>query len=361
MPGVVIHHSAASTGKYVGCPSIVVLPSGEYIASHSHFGPGSTNSRSFIYISRDRGKSWDFLTSLEGQIWSNLFIHNESLYIMGTDHCDRSDGRLNGMVVIRRSDDGGRTWTTPVDGATGLLTDQDGWHTAPCPVAVQNGRLYRAVEFAAESNRSTWCSCVLSAREDADLLNRKSWLFSEQFEHPWSESQWIEGNMVVAPDGAIINVLRENHQGEDREKAAEQIDRAIMLHVLEDGNRLHWRPEISGIDFPGGGVKFTIRYDSISMIYWALVNKQLDPPALRNRLYLSMSRDLRHWHAKYTLLEHEDLRYHAFQYVDWVFDRGDIVYVSRTAFDDGVGGAHSFHDANYLTFHRVTDFRSYIT
>ena len=42
VPGIVIHHSPASTKRYVGCPSIVVLPTGEYVASHSYFGPGAT-------------------------------------------------------------------------------------------------------------------------------------------------------------------------------------------------------------------------------------------------------------------------------------------------------------------------------
>jgi len=32
--------------------------------------------------------------------------------------------------------------------------------------------------------------------------------------------------------------------------------------------------------------------------------------------------------------------------------------VSRTAFDDGLGGAPRTHDANFLTFHRFGDFRA---
>lgn len=31
--------------------------------------------------------------------------------------------------------------------------------------------------------------------------------------------------------------------------------------------------------------------------------------------------------------------------------------VSRTALDDGIGGAHRGHDANFMTFHRIADFR----
>jgi hypothetical protein len=31
--------------------------------------------------------------------------------------------------------------------------------------------------------------------------------------------------------------------------------------------------------------------------------------------------------------------------------------LSRTAFDDGLGGAHNAHDANFLTFHRIENIR----
>src|SRR5262249_16985968 len=36
----------------------------------------------------------------------------------------------------------------------------------------------------------------------------------------------------------------------------------------------------------------------------------------------------------------------------------DIIAACRTAYDDGKGGAHSAHDANYLTFHRFANFRT---
>jgi hypothetical protein len=43
--------------------------------------------------------------------------------------------------------------------------------------------------------------------------------------------------------------------------------------------------------------------------------------------------------------------------VDWQFDGADILAVSRTAFEDESGGAHRAHDANFMTFHRIRDFR----
>ena len=45
-----------------------------------------------------------------------------------------------------------------------------------------------------------------------------------------------------------------------------------------------------------------------------------------------------------------------FQYVDFVFCGEDIVFASRTAFNH----AHNFHDSNYITTHRIEQFRSLI-
>lgn len=53
----------------------------------------------------------------------------------------------------------------------------------------------------------------------------------------------------------------------------------------------------------------------------------------------------------------ESLRDTGFQYVDWQFDGDDIIYTVRTAYD----GAHSFHDANRITFGRLPGFRSHIS
>jgi hypothetical protein len=73
---------------------------------------------------------------------------------------------------------------------------------------------------------------------------------------------------------------------------------------------------------------------------------------------LMSSPDLKSWTIQRTILEHPDPLQHAFQYVDWQFEGKDLIVASRTAFDDETGGAHRAHDANYLTFHRVNNFRT---
>ena len=42
-----------------------------------------------------------------------------------------------------------------------------------------------------------------------------------------------------------------------------------------------------------------------------------------------------------------------FQYVDFLFDGDDIIFLCRTA----DCGAANFHDANFSTFHRIRNFR----
>lgn len=260
-------------------------------------------------------------------------------------------------MVIRRSDDDGRTWTTPADSRTGLLSDYDGYHTAPMPVISHAGRLWRTMEFAPHPERLFWRTFMLSIQEDADLLRRDDWVTSEMMEHIDSHSQWIEGNAVVDRDGSVVNLLRTNYRGALADRAFGYVDRAAIVHVSGDGRQLVHHPDYDIIAMPGGGTKFTVRFDPESDTYWALVNRQLDPAARRNRLYLASSPDLRRWTVERLLLSHPDEDHHAFQYVDWVFDSDDIIYVSRTAHDDDEGGAHNYHDANYLTFHRVDGFR----
>jgi len=143
VPGVVIAHSPASSGLYIGSPSIAVLPNGEYVASHDFFGPKSAEgvkALTRVYASADRGKTWQQRSEIVGAFWSTLFVHREALYLLGTD-------KHHGNAVIRRSTDQGRTWTTPATVETGLLRDNGEYHCAPMPVVGHNGRLWRGMEW----------------------------------------------------------------------------------------------------------------------------------------------------------------------------------------------------------------------
>ena len=108
VPGTVIHHVAATTSCYVGCPSIVVLPSGTYVASHSHFGNGATNSDSFVYRSDDRGTSWEPIAEIHGQIWSKPMKSGPSAVTTSIPPANRrpSDARIQpGLQSVRPAED----------------------------------------------------------------------------------------------------------------------------------------------------------------------------------------------------------------------------------------------------------------
>ena len=340
-PGVVIDTSPDFDRVYVGCPSIAVLPDGSYVASHSWFGPGTDNDSLAVFASEDRGRCWHHLADIKGQWWSNLFVHGEALYIMGVS-------KRYGHVVIRRSTDGGKTWTEPKDRKSGLLLGDAQYHTAPVPVVVHNGRVWRAMEDA--MGGGGWAkhfrTFVMSAPVDADLLNADNWTRSNRLKCDQQRlgTGWLEGNMVVAPGGKLVNILRVALAGGDK---------GAVVRVSDGGKTVSFDPEHDFIDLPGGANKFTIRYDQKSGRYWSLANKEKDPAAYRNILALTSSRDLLEWQVESIILRHFDTRHHAWQYVDWLFDGQDMVAVSRTAWD----GAHNAHDANYFTFHRIADFR----
>jgi hypothetical protein len=351
VPGVVIGHSPASSKQYIGSPSLAVLPSGEYIASHDFFGPELENNHSRIHRSTDKGKTWELLTELPGQFWSSLFVHRQKLYIIGTS-------KKRGDVIIRRSDNGGRSWTGTSE-ESGILLSDSKYHCAPVPVLVHNGRIWRAFEDYSGKWGISFMPLVISADLSSNLLKPESWTVSNKL--TWGNWEpytgWLEGNMVVTPEGTLVNILRVD----ERVKGG----KAAIVQVSGDGRILQFNHEKDFIDFPGGSKKFTIRYDDKTQQYWSLTNwihpddaGKWIPPRTRNTAALISSKDLRNWSVKSVILRSPDYEKTGFQYIDWLFEEEDIIAVSRTAYDDGLGGAHNAHDANYMTFHRIENFRS---
>ena len=356
VPGVVINHIPAATESYIGSPSIAKLADGTYLASHDIFGPGSEYSKSMVYASSDRGETWERICEVSGAFWCSLFAHRDAVYLMG------ADGRF-GNLIIRRSDDAGRHWTDPVDGKSGLLRSDGGYHTAPMPVVEHKGRLWRAFEDLRPGRKwgEHFRAFVMSAPVEADLLDENSWTFTNALagDMSWLEGKfggWLEGNAVVSPQGTIVDVLRADYRVGGEEKAA-------ITTVSEDGTTNSFSTD-DFVAFPGGCKKFTIRRDPETGGYWTLANYvpekfiSYNAERARNTLALMYSDDLRSWKVRSVVLSHDDTEKHAFQYVDWIFEDNDIIVASRTAYDDGEGGAHNQHDANFMTFHRISEFRS---
>lgn len=362
VPGVVVNYIPASAKTYIGSPSICILPNGDYVASHDHFGPATTEHQqavTAVFKSNNKGKSWSKISEIQGQFWSNLFVHKNVLYIMGT-------WKHHGNFIIRRSADGGATWSEPTDSKNGLLFEGE-YHTAPMPMVIHDGRIWRTIENA-KSDIKKWgirySAMVISAPVEADLMNAANWTATNHltYDSTYLDGNfggWIEGNAVVTPEGKMIDFLRVATAEKGRDLAA-------IVNISDDGLKASFDPSTGFMDFVGGSRKFSVRYDEKSKRYWSISNmvkkefSALPAGSVRNTLIVQSSPDLKTWTVHEILLEHPDVKNHGFQYIDWQFDGKHIIFLSRTAYDDKFGGAHNFHDANFLTFHRIKNFRKLI-
>lgn len=338
--------------------SFAILPDGSYLAACT--GTGESKGVS-IFISRDGGATWkrhgDFSTQKNLVAnYHNLFVHGGSVYIMGV-----GNGR-DGLRICR-SDDGGVTWTRAQDAKSGLILEGL-YHTAPVPMLHSGGRIWRACETYPEK-----APFVISAPEDADLLDASSWTRTNTVGRGLKEIQGykmsgtlIEGNVVESPGGEVINLIRTNSSATSRF--------ATRLHVAGTDS-LYFNPATDWVEMPGGGKKFTVRRDPVEGMYWALTNPDTEQTHYhagiynngmshsleRNRLVLVCSADLVNWMEVETILYDPDPFFHGFQYADWDFDGDDIVGVVRVGAPEGRGLPVRQHDSNMMTFIRISNFR----
>lgn len=368
LPGTVITKSIDPKNVFISNPTLVVLPTGEYLAACAGAFRDITETHKAMsfFISADGGQTWSpQARNTIKMSYASLFIHNNELYMMGVR-------TSYGNVAIRKSGDKGKTWTEPTNASNGLLRQDGYFHSAPVPIAIHNGRIWRAMENATNTSGSLKRTFVMSAPVNADLMKAENWTSSNELDYniDWitgggrSFKQWLEGNVVVDKTGNLVNILRVDEET--------QGGVAAMVRVNSPTN-ISFDPVQDIIQFPGGGKKFTIRHDAVTNKYWTLSNAEFDEDRgkthsgiykngvhcglLRNRLVLMYSDNLRNWVVKDTLISSDNPFFHGFQYLDWQFDGNDIIAVSRTAFEDMHGQAARQHDANYLLFHRFTDFR----
>ena len=349
----VVAHLPFDGHRFLGSPSILRTADGGYLASHDVFGRDVTRGRTSMHASPD-GDRWEQVGELDDMFWGSLFVRGDEVYLIGTT-------REYGALVIRRSTDGGRTWSVARDARSGLLSPEPS-HTAPVPIVLHGGRYWRAFErrTVAGDEWGEFAAAMMSADADADLLDAASWHLSAGARVPYrllerGVSTWLEGNVVVAPDDSLVVVIRANAWSQPFQQAA-------VLTVLPDGELAV--PHDPLIRMPGGGSKFTIRRDPVDGAYWSLVNTPMWDASVdlglhgRNTLSLARSTDLRAWEVRRVVLHHPDDLRHGYQYCDWLFEGGDVVFVSRTAHEYAGGSAHSYHDSNLITFHRLEDFRA---
>ncbi len=343
----------AFSGHYLCSPSLLKHPDGYLLSSMDLFAGGAPQNLTLVFRSDDDGKTWHYLTDLFPCFWGKMFLHRGAVYMLA---CSTEYGDL----LIGRSEDGGRTFGMP----TVLLRGSckcavAGVHKNPQPLVEHNGRLYGSLEWGSWGEHYH-AAMVMSADADADLLDARSWHFTQpvKYDPAWPgvgegpSTGNIEGSLVVAPDGRLLNIMRY-----DMTKCRPSFGRVLAYRVNTDDPDAPLEYD-HAIALPGNHSKFTIRRDEKTGLYFAIISRILNEACIGNRNLLSLmvSPDLEAWTLACDLIDRrdEDPKTTGFQYVDWMIEGDDLIYLCRTA----INQPHNFHDANYQTFHRLKGFRS---
>lgn len=320
-------------GQFLCSPAIARLPSGRLLATMDIFHKDGPRNLSLVFRSDDDGESWYYLTDLFPCFWGTPFVHKGRLYMISVSN-------KYGDLLIGASDDEGETWGAPTVLMRGAcIATRKGFHRAPTPVINHKGRLWVSMDFGGWESREM-DTTLISIDEKADLLIAENWAFSEPLAHDknWKNANNImgglEGNAVVAPDGNIMNMLRYAD------------NKALM--VKNDSDLPHAKAQFYRIlDFPMGHTKFEVRRHE-NGTYYAVGN--ILPG--RNVLALYTSKDLENWEHHSNIVDYSHMPHEttAFQYPAFIFNgENELFVLSRTA----LNGADTFHNNNYVTFHRV--------
>ncbi len=281
--------------------------------------------------SADGGETWTTVTAKIPHLrWASPFENKGVIYLIG------SDLRNGDAMIAKISSDGKYQIST-------IAKKAKVSGTAPGSVVHANGRIYKA-----------YLAATLSADENADLMQAASWRLSNKTNSDGLAKYGNEGSMVAGENGKVYQVLH-----------TDKINESIVLELSADGKTY---TQLEGTDngyvyFPTCISKNSVVYDADSKTYISLSNiptigeKQ---DRQRNVLALVVSKDLIHWEiAEYLLVDREmtnpyySASTHAFQYVDFKIDGNDIVMVVREA----AGYTNTYHDGNYCTFYRIDNFR----
>lgn len=340
------------SGHCLCSPSLVRHPQGCLLASMDVFAGGEPQNLTLIYRSDDNGVTWKYVSELLPSFWGKMFIHKGELYML-------SVSTEYGDLLIGKSADCGETWEAP----TVLLRGSGrchhaGVHKNPQNIMRYNGRIYNTLEWGA------WqvgyhAPMVMSCDENADLLDAENWIIAPpvQYDPKWPgvaegpSTGNIEGTLVVDPKGRLLNVMRY-----DTSKTKPVYGLALAFAV----NTEHPEQSLTydhAIRLPGNLSKFTIKQDPVSGLYYTLLTRITNEktPGMRNLLSLMVSENLEDWELVEDLLDYRHMSPQevGFQYVDFEIEGNDIIYLCRTA----INKAENYHNSNYITFHRITNFR----
>ncbi len=390
-------------------PGICRLPSGRLVVTHeisSAGKPVKPENKPFhesrVMTSDDGGRTWTQRATFDLN-FARPFVAGKSLYILGR----------NKQVGIIRSDDEGMTWSE-----RSFLNDKDIWHQSACNVLFTKGNVYLVMEkHAPLRGIQGWqvgdlAPVLMRARAESDLLDRKNWTFASElvFEdlpesqmpnafgfpfHPMDRKKvtflvppkgrsmapagWLETNVVqfsdpqhvwYDPAGKTFHLWMRANTGMTNYAAIAQVkeneDGSMTTSVVKSpaGTPMLFVP------CPGGQMRFHVAWDEKTKLYWLLGSQTTDsmirPDAMpkdrwgtpdneRHRLVLHFSKNMIDW-CFAGLVSIGATPKESRHYASMCIDGEDLCIVSRS----GDAKAHSAHNGNLITFHRVQKFRSLV-
>ena len=343
----------AFSGNFLCSPSLVRHPDGYLLASMDLHTGNRPQNLTLLYRSDDNGSTWKHVSDIYPSFWGKLFIHKNELYLL-------SVSTEYGDLLIGKSTDGGKTFCQPtVLLRGGCKTDENGVHKNPQPVVYYNHRIWNTMEWGSWK-KGGHAPMVMSADVDSDLLDARSWLFSEpvQYNPEWEgtavgrSAGLLEGCPVIAPDGKLYVITRYEIRN-----CEPSYGLALVFRVDENNPEAPLEYK-RAMKFDGNHSKFVIKRDEKTGTYYSIIAriKDSDNKDARNICSLVKSEDLVNWVLVKDIWNYENSPKAkvGFQYVDWFIENDDILLLSRTAMND----ADTFHNSNYSKFFIIKDFRN---
>ena len=343
----------------------------------SDHGDSPSGNQVRTFVSDDQGDTWRE-TGRIPMCHPIPFKAGKYLYIIGQSE----------RLIITRSGDNGETWSE-----CSVLESEHRWHQSAGRIDIHNGKIFLVYEQRIPLNTS-WprniAPVLMAADENADLLDKASWTFSKPFD-PETLTRDIhnlgipfESSLSGALETNVFRICDKDHLFYDPE------DRTVILVMRTETGIANVAAFLKGVEhedgsleilplktpsgetlflhpFPGGEMKFHMDYDPESKLYW-LVSSQVISTFRkkscswfeskqaynnRSRLRLSFSINGFDWcHAGMIAMVPEPSG--SRHYASLLIVGNDILVLSRSGDKD----AHSPHNGNLITLHRIRNFRN---
>lgn len=402
---VKIYDSPDPARVYAYTPGICVLPGGRLLATMDvgELKNGKLENRyGHAFLSDNHGTTWRKVTDFPF-IHARPFTAGKSVYILGH----------RGDLRIMRSDDNGETWSDCVQ-----LTHGQRWHQSACNVWYKDDRVYLVMEQTIQNPgdlQNIWtvayCAPVLlRANIHDDLCSWENWTASDSMRfcdavdesvlnyhgipfyrtllHPEEQSEeafltqplgWLETNVVQIMDkkhywydetGHTFQLFMRAHTAGTGycaiAKVVEQPDGSMKFGLMKAPSGRDW----VFLPMPGGQMRFHMLYDEKTKLYWLLSTQAVDsmtrlellsseryniPCDERQRMVLHFSKNCVDWCFAGIVASGASEK-QSRHYAAMAFDGDDIVLVSRS----GDSRAASAHNGNFISFHRIRNFRDLV-